>query len=75
VNDSGAVFDIGKLDWMNGHYLRTMDAEKLAGCLYKYWDDYSPKEFDRIPSMDETKEIIILIQERIKTLKDAGKVV
>lgn len=72
VNDSGAVFDIGKLDWMNGHYLRTMDAEKLAGCLYKYWDDYSPKEFDRIPSMDETKEIIILIQERIKTLKDAA---
>ena len=72
VNDSGAVFDIGKLDWMNGHYLRRMDAGKLADSLYEYWADYSPQEFDRIPSIDETKEIIILIQDRIKTLKDAA---
>ncbi|MBA12696.1 MAG: glutamate--tRNA ligase [SAR202 cluster bacterium] len=72
VNDSGAVFDIEKLDWMNGYYLRRMDVDKLADCLYQYWSDYPPEELDRIPSIDETKEIVILIQERIKTLKDAA---
>tara|TARA_Y100001970_G_scaffold294362_1_gene451551 strand:- start:30895 stop:32349 length:1455 start_codon:yes stop_codon:yes gene_type:complete len=72
VNDSGAVFDIEKLDWMNGHYLRRMDVDKLADCLYQYWSDYPPEELDRIPSIDETKEIVILIQDRIKTLKDAA---
>ena len=30
VNKSGAVFDQVKLDWMNAHYLKTMDLEKLT---------------------------------------------
>ncbi len=28
VNKSGAVFDVAKLDWLNGHYLREMEAQK-----------------------------------------------
>ncbi len=30
VNKSGAVFNIEKLDWMNGVYMRKMDTDKLA---------------------------------------------
>ncbi|MFW5701745.1 MAG: glutamate--tRNA ligase, partial [Bacteroidota bacterium] len=30
VNKGGAVFDVQKLDWMNGQYLRQMPADELA---------------------------------------------
>jgi glutamyl-tRNA synthetase len=30
VNKAGAVFDLTKLDWMNGHYLRSLPVEEIA---------------------------------------------
>lgn len=30
VNKAGAIFDITKLDWMNGHYLRNLPLETIA---------------------------------------------
>jgi len=75
INDSGAVFDIEKLNWMNGHYLRNMIPEELANNLHKYWVEYPPVEFDRTPTIEETNLITVLVQERIKTLNDAAPLV
>jgi glutamyl-tRNA synthetase len=47
INPNNAIFDIEKLNWMNGEYLREMDSNKLielvspylieAGLTTKYW--------------------------------------
>ncbi len=37
VNKAGAVFDEGKLEWMNGQYIRRMPLEELAEKLKKYF--------------------------------------
>ena len=75
INDSGAVFDIDKLNWMNGHYLRNMSQEELANHLYEYWIEYIPLEFDQNPTLKDSKVIVELVQERIKTLKDAAPLI
>lgn len=75
INDSGAVFDIDKLNWMNGHYLRNMSQEELAYHLYEYWTEYIPLEFDQNPTLKDTESIVELVQERIKTLKDAAPLI
>ena len=31
VSKAGAIFNTEKLDWMNGHYIREMSADELAG--------------------------------------------
>jgi glutamyl-tRNA synthetase len=36
VQKSGAVFDIKKLDWINGQYIRKMDLEKLTKMCISY---------------------------------------
>lgn len=36
VNKTGAVFDVRKLDWINGHYVREMSVEDLAKAIKPY---------------------------------------
>lgn len=36
VNKTGAVFDKRKLDWVNGHYVRDLSVEELAGKIKPY---------------------------------------
>ena len=36
VNKTGAVFDVRKLDWVNGHYVREMSVEDLAKAIKPY---------------------------------------
>lgn len=39
VNKAGAVFDLTKLDWMNGHYIRNLPLEYIADlCRYFFID-------------------------------------
>lgn len=37
VNRSGAVFDLTKLDWMNGQYIRSLPLEKIAGACKPFF--------------------------------------
>jgi nondiscriminating glutamyl-tRNA synthetase len=37
LNKAGAVFDLTKLDWMNGHYLRTLPLEEVAGQAERFF--------------------------------------
>jgi len=36
IGKSGAIFDLKKLDWMNGQYIRKMDLEKLTEMCLPY---------------------------------------
>jgi glutamyl-tRNA synthetase len=37
INNSGAIFDITKLDWLNGWYIRNMDLDYIAGLCREYF--------------------------------------
>jgi len=60
IDPAGPVFDLQKLDWMNGVYIRNMDNQELAESL---------KEFSK-RSIDEIKKVLPLVKERMKKLSD-----
>jgi len=62
VNKAGAIFDIEKLNWLNGSYVRALPPEELQKRLQPYLPDADP---------DYLRRIIPLIQERLKRLDEA----
>ena len=72
INAAGAVFDIEKLDWMNGYYIRELSAEELGSELLGFWTQFPPNEFDMIPTLENALEVARLVRERLKTLSDAA---
>ncbi|MBL7155424.1 MAG: glutamate--tRNA ligase [Candidatus Portnoybacteria bacterium] len=65
VQKGGAVFNLQRLDWLNGHYIRQMDLDKLTEkCL-----PYLEKKVD----FDYAKKIVALEQERLKKLSEIGE--
>jgi glutamyl-tRNA synthetase len=67
VNKSGAVFDLEKLDWINGLYIRRMDLDELFVRIKSYLPqaEGQPKEF--------ILKILKLEQERLKKLSEIGE--
>ena len=65
INKSNAIFNIDKLNWYNGHYIRKMDLDELTKkCL-----PYLEKETD----FEYAKKVVALEQERIKKLSEIGE--
>ena len=71
INLSPAVFSYDKLDWMNGNYIRSMDAEELLDRLIPFWADAglipTPVPMEIMPTL---RLLVPLVQERLKTLRD-----
>ncbi|MBB1483765.1 glutamate--tRNA ligase [Tessaracoccus sp. MC1865] len=68
VNPVGPIFDLKKLDWLNGHYLRSLSAEELADRIMRF------EEANWTPSADQVevlRKAVPIIQERLVLLKDA----
>ena len=72
---SGAIFSTDKLNWMNGHYIRQATHDELADALLDYWRRYPPPEVPDLPDRAYLLRIVPLVQERLKTLKDAAPLV
>lgn len=68
LNKSGAVFDIEKLDWMNGHYIRGKDLTQLTRLCQPYFDPAHVKTY----GFDYLKRILGIEQERLKKLSEIG---
>ena len=66
VNKSPAVFDVVKLRWMNGEYLKMMDEDKFYDLALPYIKEVIHKEMDY-------KRIANLVKTRIETLCDIGE--
>jgi len=69
VNNTAAVFDLDKLKWINGTYIRNMDAEKLLDNLRPFLKEkecMDEDNFDRKRLLD----LIQLFKERMTTLID-----
>ncbi len=73
VSRSGAIFNLDKLDWMNGHYIREAGDAELADALLDYWRRYPPAELPPDPDRETLVRIVPLIKERLKTLADAAE--
>ena len=75
VSKSGAIFDGQKLEWMNGYYIRNTPADILAGKLLDYWRDFPTELLPSTLDKDRLIKIVPLIQERLKTLRDAASLI
>jgi len=64
LNTTAPVFDMVKLEWMNGVYIRAMEPVELAGRIA----DFSPAAKELAP--DYLAKILPLVRERMKTLAD-----
>ena len=75
VSRSPAIFNVEKLDWMNGLYIREASPTELADELVRYWSQAAPHGFDREPDRETLLGVVPLIQERIKRLSDAAPLI
>ena len=67
VSRNPAMFDQEKLEWMNGHYIREADPDRIAGLLH---------ERLRALGVDAVQDVVRqatpLVQERSRTLNEAA---
>ena len=63
VSKSPAVFDIVKLKWMNGEYIKAMDNEKFYEMAMPYVDEVIKKDYNK-------KTILDMVKSRIEIFPD-----
>ncbi len=68
INKAPAVFDIVKLRWMNGEYLKNMDFEKYYELALPYLMQVIKKDLD-------LRKIAALVKTRIETLVDIKDII
>jgi glutamyl/glutaminyl-tRNA synthetase len=68
VNKTGAIFDMDKLSWMNGQYIKEMESGKLIARTEEYLKDKGvlDAKFDK----DKWAGIVAAYKERTRTLED-----
>lgn len=72
VNRAGSVFNLDKLNWLNGHYIRSLPPEELAQRLLPVLQDSGALPMPAtIGQLALLKDITPLVQTRISTLKEA----
>ena len=86
VNKYGAVFNVEKLDWINGFYIREMDLDRLVKLCVPYLIDaglvekVSSIKYQVLSTSEEIdfsylKKVVALEQERMKKLSEIGELV
>jgi glutamyl-tRNA synthetase len=68
ISKSPAVFDIVKLKWMNGEYLKAMDDEKFYEMAKPYIDEVIHRDVDK-------KKIAQLVKTRIEIFPDIADLI
>lgn len=66
INKSPAVFDIVKLKWMNGEYIKAMDSERFYELAMPYIREVIKKDIN-------LKKILDLVKTRIEVLPDIAE--
>ncbi len=69
VHKSGAIFDMKKLDWMNGEYIKRLNDEELAEKIVQTQFSIFNFQF----SKEELVKMLPLARERIKKLSDISE--
>lgn len=66
VSKNPAIFDLQKLDWMNGQYIKRLSVEELTHLVKPYLKEKNLLRDDE--DEERLKKIVALEQERLKTL-------
>jgi glutamyl/glutaminyl-tRNA synthetase len=75
VNSAGPVFDIKKLEWMNGEYLRMMDNKELKDLLMEFYKQDKDAITFLKQDLKALNTILDLAKTRMKTLKEFRELV
>lgn len=62
IRAAGPVFDIKKLEWMNGEYIRKALSSQLSAQIYEFYEKKYP--------LETIEKTVPLIKDRIKKLSD-----
>ncbi len=82
VNRGNPVFDVDKLDWVNGLYIRQMDVGALTDMLLPYWQEAEliKQAEGQITLLDGTsiekdylEAVTLLERDRLKKLSEIGE--
>jgi glutamyl-tRNA synthetase len=69
VNSAGAVFNIDKLNWMNGEYIKNYDLDKLAELIITYLNSRGIDTSD----IAKTKRVVFAVRNYLNKLDDAAE--
>jgi nondiscriminating glutamyl-tRNA synthetase len=73
VHKGGAVFDRERLEWMNGQWIRRLSADDLIDRLRPFVEaELVAGRIERMPSDEELRALLPVIQERLPTLSSIG---
>ena len=76
VHKGGAVFDRERLEWLNGQWIRRLDADDLIDRLRPFLEaELVAGRIDRMPADDEVRSLLPVVQERLPTLGSIGELV
>jgi glutamyl-tRNA synthetase len=70
VGKTAAVFNKGKLEWMNGVYLRKLSPEEFAQQVMPFLESDLPQSVERPLDTGYLSSVLKLVQERAKTLAE-----
>jgi len=74
VQKGGAVFDRERLEWLNGQWIRRLEPEDLIERLEPFLEaDRDAGRIDRVPTPEELRPLVPIIQERLPTLGAIGE--
>ncbi len=71
ISKSGGVFDVNKLNWVNGHYIRESTVERITGLAIPYLIEAGYiTEADAKEKHDWLKDLVSVLQDRISYLAE-----
>ncbi len=74
VNKTAAIYDVNKLAWMNGHYIREYDPDKLAEAALPFFKRDGLLEGDLTePEFAYFKRVLEAVRERARTLVELAE--
>ena len=73
ISKTSAIFNLDKLKWMNGVYIRKLSTDELTELLMPFLDRDLPQSVKRPISREYVKQIAPLLQERLTTFGEAAE--
>jgi glutamyl-tRNA synthetase len=74
VGKNPAAFDVAKLEWLNGHYIRSKDPAELAELLVPFLEREGIA-VDSDEAKDKLTQVVPLLTERMKRLTEAAPMI
>lgn len=74
VNKTAAIYDVNKLAWMNGHYIRESDPERLSEVARPFFEQHSLLTGELTSDeLDYFKKVLKAVRERARTLEELAE--